>query len=93
MQARALKLRLFPGSKHPFEEHPQLVPWEPPPRRIRIREPLPDLEEGFEPMNPDAYLRRFGHMLPEAAKQAIRSSAAETPANSESTNSESAAGP
>ncbi|KAK9841542.1 hypothetical protein WJX74_007538 [Apatococcus lobatus] len=72
-KARALKLRLFPGSKHPFEEHPQLVPWEPPPRRIRIREPLPDLEEGYEPMNPDAYLRRFGHMLPESAKQAIRS--------------------
>ena len=79
MQARALKLRLFPGSKHPFEQHPQLVPWEPPARRIRIREPLPDVEEGYEPMNPDAYLRRFGHMLPEAAKQAIRDAAARKP--------------
>lgn len=77
MQVRALKLRLFPGEQHPFGQHPQLVPWEPPPRRIRIREPLPDVEEGFEPMNPDAYIRRFGHMLPEAAKQALRSSMAE----------------
>lgn len=44
-------------------DHPGLVPWESPPRRRRIREPIFELPEGFEPLNPDAYRKRFGHML------------------------------
>ena len=65
-QERARKLRIFPDEEHPFAEHPALVPWQVPPRRRRVREPLFQLPEGFQPLNPTAYRKRFGHMLPEA---------------------------
>ena len=29
----------------------------------RVKHPLWEIEEGFEPMNPAAYLRRYGHQL------------------------------
>ena len=35
LQARDRKLRIFPDEDHPFKDHPQLVKWEMPPRKIR----------------------------------------------------------
>ncbi len=52
LQARDRKLRIFPDADHPFKDHPQLVHWQPPPRKLRVKHPLWELEEGFEPMNP-----------------------------------------
>lgn len=57
--ARARKLRLFAGPEHPFEGDPRLVPWTPPPRRLRVKEAAPVLPPGFAPLNPAAYSRRF----------------------------------
>ena len=65
MQERARKLRIFPGEEHPFADHPDLVPWEMPPRRRRVREALFEVPEGYEPLNPTVYRKRFGHMLPQ----------------------------
>ena len=59
-QGRDRKLRIFPSADHPFQDHPRLIGWEPSPRRLRIKEPLFELPEGWEPMNPEARLR--GHM-------------------------------
>lgn len=61
---RARKLRIFPGEEHPFADHPDLVPWEMPQRRRRIKEALFELPEGYEPLNSTVYRKRFGHMLP-----------------------------
>ena len=52
-QARDRKLRIFPEGDHPFKDHPALVHWQPPPRKLRVKHPLWELEEGFEPMNPE----------------------------------------
>ncbi len=57
-QGRDRKLRIFPSSDHPFQDHPRLIGWEPGPRRLRIKEPLFELPEGWEPMNPEASRRR-----------------------------------
>lgn len=51
---------------------PRLVPWAPMQRRLRIKEALFEVPEGFEPLNADAYRKRYGHMLPEATVQALR---------------------
>ncbi|KAK9916633.1 hypothetical protein WJX75_005148 [Coccomyxa subellipsoidea] len=61
---RARKLRIYPGEEHPFADHPDLVPWDMPPRKRRIREALFELPEGYKPLNPTVYRKRFGHMLP-----------------------------
>lgn len=58
--ARARKLRLFAGSDHPFVGDPRLVPWSPPPRKLRVKEASVELPEGFVPLNPAAFERRFG---------------------------------
>jgi len=58
--ARARKLRLFAGSEHPFVGDPRLVPWSPPPRKLRVKEATVTLPEGFVPLNPAAFERRFG---------------------------------
>jgi hypothetical protein len=55
---RLLKLRIFPGSEHPFTGM-ELVPWEPPPRVCKDNRMGWSLPEGFEPMNPEAYVRRL----------------------------------
>lgn len=73
MQKRALKLRIYDDEEHPFTDDPRVVKWEMPPRRLRIKEPLFELPEGFEPMNKHAYGLRFGHMLPEAALESVKS--------------------
>ncbi len=69
-QGRDRKLRIFPSSEHPFQDHPRLVGWEPSPRKLRVKEPLFELPDGWEPMNPEAYLKRFGHRL--SGKEAPR---------------------
>ena len=72
LQERARKLRIFPDEEHPFVGDPRLVPWAPQPRRLRIKEGLFEVPEGFDPLNADAYRKRYGHMLPEATVQALR---------------------
>jgi large subunit ribosomal protein L13 len=62
-KARARKLRIFPDEEHPFANHPELVRWETPPRNIRVKEELWAPVEGEWIMNPDAYLKRYRHML------------------------------
>ena len=62
-QARDRKLRIFPGPEHPFGDHPRLVAWEPKPRQLRVKGALFQLPEGYEPMNPEAYIKRFGHRM------------------------------
>ena len=80
MQERARKLRIFPDDQHPFANHPQLVPWDVPPRRRRVKEPLFQLPEGFEPLNSTAYRKRFEHMLqPEAMARLTEQSDAVIP--------------
>ena len=73
MQARALKLRIYDDEEHPFKNDPRVVRFEMPPRKIRTTEALFELPDGFQPMNPDAYRRRFGHLLPESAAQTLKS--------------------
>ena len=73
MQARARKLRIFPDSDHPFKNDPRLVTYETPARRLRARESLFELPEGFEPLNQDAYRKRFGHMLPKEVVEVLKS--------------------
>jgi large subunit ribosomal protein L13 len=58
--ARARKLRVFAGPDHPFAGDPRLVPWSPPPRKLRVKEPVVELPPGFVPLNPAAFERRFG---------------------------------
>lgn len=72
-QARALKLRIYPDAEHPFGDDPRLVKLEPPPRQLRVTEPLLELPEGFEPLNQAAYRKRFGHMLPREMVEELRS--------------------
>ncbi|KAK9837291.1 hypothetical protein WJX81_003791 [Elliptochloris bilobata] len=69
---RARKLRIFPDEEHPFVGDPRLVPWEAPPRKLRVKEGLFEVPQGFEPLNADAYRKRYGHMLPDAAVEALR---------------------
>ena len=57
------KLCIFPEAKHPFEGYPQLVPWSMPERRLRVKEATFEMPEGFQPLNPEAYCKRFRHLL------------------------------
>ena len=59
----ARKLRIFAGERHTFEGHPGLVPFDMPPRKLREKGELFELPPGFEPFNPEAYYKRFGHRL------------------------------
>ncbi|KAK9801927.1 hypothetical protein WJX73_005542 [Symbiochloris irregularis] len=61
-QARMRKLCIYPDAEHPFDQD-TLVPWTPPERRLRIKEAAFKVPEGFQPLNPAAYTRRFGHLL------------------------------
>lgn len=42
-----------------------------PPRKLRVKEPLWVLEPHEEPMNPGAYLKRYGHQLDEKERLRI----------------------
>lgn len=72
----ARKLRIFAGDRHEFEGHPDLVPFQPPPRKLRSKGELFELPPGFEPFNPDAYQSRFGHRLAGGAGAAADAAAA-----------------
>ena len=63
VQNRMCKLLLYPDEQHELDAA-SLVPWEMPPRKLRRKEGLFELPEGFVPMNKAAYSKRFGHMLP-----------------------------
>ena len=52
VQSMARKLRIFPGGRHDFEGHPQLLPFTMPPRKLRVKGQLFELPDGFEPFNP-----------------------------------------
>jgi len=71
-QERARKLRIFPDEEHPFVGDPRLVAWEMPPRKLRVKEGLFEVPEGFEPLNADAYRKRYGHMLPKDVVERLR---------------------
>lgn len=71
-QARAKKLRIYPDADHPFKGDPRLVEMVPRPKNLRSKEPLFSLPEGFEPMNRDAYRKRFAHMLPRQVTEMLR---------------------
>ncbi|KAL4457973.1 hypothetical protein ABPG75_012838 [Micractinium tetrahymenae] len=62
-RSMARKLRIFPGERHEFEGHPALLPFQMPPRKLREKGELFELPPGFEPFNPQAYYKRFGHRL------------------------------
>lgn len=57
-KARMRKLRIFPGTEHPFTRV-DLVPWEMPPRKLRDKGLGWVIPEGSIPMNPEAYLKRL----------------------------------
>lgn len=56
------KLCIYPDAEHPFHAD-TLIPWRMPERRLRIKEAAFAVPEGFQPLNPAAYTRRFGHLL------------------------------
>jgi hypothetical protein len=55
---RMRKLRVFPGPEHPFKGV-ELVPWQLPHRQLQDRGLGWVLPEGFEPLNPKAYMQRM----------------------------------
>ena len=55
---RMRKLRIFPGPDHPFKGV-ELVPWHMPPRQLQDRGLGWVPPQGFEPLNPKAYLQRM----------------------------------
>jgi large subunit ribosomal protein L13 len=61
-RAMARKLRIYPGEQHDFEGHPQLVPFEMPPRKLRDKGQVFEAPEGFEPFNPDRYFKKLERM-------------------------------
>lgn len=73
MKARELKLRIYPEEDHPFKDDPRVVRFEMPPRKLRVQEALFELPEGYEPLNKNAYRKRFAHMLPQEVTEALTS--------------------
>ena len=69
LQSMARKLRIFLDERHPFEDHPSLVEFEMPPRKLRVKGDLLVLPPGFEPLNPEAYYKRYGHRLARMQQQ------------------------
>ena len=74
LQVRTKKLRIYPDADHPFKGDPRLVEMIPQQKNVRSKEPLFSLPEGFEPMNRDAYRKRFSHMLPKQVSETLRTS-------------------
>lgn len=75
------KLRIFPGEQHPFAAEPNLVPFTMPPRQLRRKGPLFVLPDEWEPLNQEAYERKYGHRL--AALPAKQLAALRQQANAE----------
>lgn len=65
----ARKLRIFLGEEHSFEGHPDLLPFEMPPRKLREKGDLLVLPPGFEPLNPEGYAKKYGHRLARLAAE------------------------
>jgi hypothetical protein len=76
-QAQARKLRIYAGEAHDFEGDARLAPFEMPPRNLRRKGQLLVLPDGFVPLNPEAYRKRYGHHLDKMAA-AAELAAAET---------------
>lgn len=74
MQSMARKLRIYLDEDHPFDQHPELLKFEMPPRKLREKGDLLVLPEGYEPMNPEAYFKRYGHRLAKQQQQPSRKS-------------------
>jgi large subunit ribosomal protein L13 len=64
-RSMARKLRIFPGSNHAFEgqEGLDVVAMELRPRKIRGKGDVLEVPEGFEPMNPDVYWKKYGNRI------------------------------
>ena len=75
-RAMARKLRIFPGPDHPFGAHPDLVEMAMPPRKLREKGDAFVLPEGFEALNPEAYIKRYGHRLARMQQGAAAAAAA-----------------
>lgn len=73
-----MKLRIYLDEDHPFKDDPRVVKFEMPPRKLRVQDALFELPEGFEPLNKDAYRKRFAHMLPKEVTDALRSGVSPT---------------
>ncbi len=69
----ARKLRIFLDERHPFGDH-VLLKFEMPPRKLREKGDLLLLPEGFEPLNPEAYFKRYGHRLAKLQQQQAQGS-------------------
>lgn len=67
------KLRIYPGPEHGITGV-NIEPMKLPPRKIREKESLFILPEGFEPFNPEAYWKRYGTRLARLEKDKIESS-------------------
>ena len=63
----ARRLRIFAGPAHPFAGHPGAAPLELPPRKLREKGPMMEIPAGYEPLNPEAHARRYGHRIAAAA--------------------------
>ena len=67
----ARKLRIYPGPKHDISGV-ELVPMQLPPRKLRDKEELFILPEGFEPFNPEAYWKRFGSRIAKMKEKEVQ---------------------
>ena len=82
LQGRMCKLLLYPGEDHEVPRGVQLVPWDPPTRKLVRSEPAFELPPDFVPLNLDAYSKRFGHLLPQPHLQRLRALQTELSAGS-----------
>ena len=77
-QSMMRKLRIFPAGEHPFADEPNLVPFEMPPRNLRHKGQLFVLPEGWEPLNPEAYNKKFAHRLAKLSPKKLQQLQRET---------------
>lgn len=69
-RSMARKLRIYPGPEHDLEgTGAEIVEFVMPPRKLREKGEVLELPEGFEPFNPQAYWKRYGHRLGKDAQQ------------------------
>ena len=69
-RSMARKLRIYPGPQHEFEgTGVEIVDFEMRPRKLREKGGVLRLPEGFEPFNPQAYWKRYGHRLGKKAQE------------------------
>lgn len=61
-RSMARKLRIYPGPGHDIASD-DIVDFQMPPRRLRVKGNPLVLPAGYEPLNSEAYWKRYGHML------------------------------